>query len=407
MSWIDRLKTATYTGPSGESIDFKYGDVSTAFDKKTSTYSFIDADGTLIQDFGVKNRRYPITAIFSGRDYDREADRFEAILSEAGRGTLDHPFYGRFDVVPVGTISRDDRLASDAGYAAIAVEFWKDLGATYPLPQIAPWLEALQFCEAFINDAAAFFAGALGLDTEGDRVSFSNDVALAVSAVSASLSGVADTTSEVQRQFEAIERSINEGLDVLIGEPLTLGAQISLLIQAPARATNLINDRLSAYGNLTAALLSGDGADVSDQRLDNRAALIDLTVGAAITGQVIASVSGDFFARPQAIAAADFIATQFDQWVGWRDENIPDDTGDAYQQVLEAVSSSVAFLVETSYSLRQERRIILNRTRTPVDLCGELYNALGTDLDLLIKSNDLSGSEIIEIPKGREIVYYI
>jgi len=60
-----------------------------------------------------------------------------------------------------------------------------------------------------------------------------------------------------------------------------------------------------------------------------------------------------------------------------------------------------------SFSLKQERSIVLDRARTIVDISAELYGEVDAQLDFLINSNNLSGSEILEVPKGREIVYYV
>ena len=62
--------------------------------------------------------------------------------------------------------------------------------------------------------------------------------------------------------------------------------------------------------------------------------------------------------------------------------------------------------MEVSFSLVPERRIVLAKARTIVDLSAELYGQVDEKIDFLIRSNDLSGDEIHELPKGREIVYY-
>jgi len=43
-----------------------------------------------------------------------------------------------------------------------------------------------------------------------------------------------------------------------------------------------------------------------------------------------------------------------------------------------------------------------------IPLVAELYGEVDAPLDFFIRSNNLTGDEILlEIPKGREIVYYI
>ena len=83
------------------------------------------------------------------------------------------------------------------------------------------------------------------------------------------------------------------------------------------------------------------------------------------------------------------------------------DTGGSYQQILALVGQTVGFLVAQSFGLAQERRIILDRNRNIVELCAELYNEIDDRLEFFIVSNDFTGSEILEVERGREVVYYV
>ena len=112
-----------------------------------------------------------------------------------------------------------------------------------------------------------------------------------------------------------------------------------------------------------------------------------------------------------ALAVAEIILDTFASIVTWRDNNYESlgfiDTGELYQKLQQSVALVAGYLVQISFSLKQERIIVLDRARTIIDLTAELYGTIDGKLDFLIESNDLTGSEIIEIPKGRKIVYYI
>ena len=129
------------------------------------------------------------------------------------------------------------------------------------------------------------------------------------------------------------------------------------------------------------------------------------------TGSVLSVVNNQFATKTEALEAAETILAQFDALTEWRDDNFTSlgeiDTGTSYQQLLEAVALTAGFLVEISFTLKQERHLILNRNRTIIDLVAELYRSIDDNLDFFITSNNLSGSEILELPAGREIVYYV
>jgi len=440
MSWADRIREAAYNSPNGTRIVFDYENVRKSFDKKTTAFNFPDADGTFIQDMGHTGRRYPLRVFFWGDNHDVQASAFEAALQERGVGKLEHPMYGAVDVVPFGTITQRDDLKTSANQTVIEVTFWETIDLIYPASQSDPASNVLSAVDEYNIAAAAEFEDVTSLDSAVEQSSFKNIYTSLLDNVKSGLQVVADVQEDVQKQFNAINDSINEGIDVLISQPLALAFQTILLIQAPARAianikarlesqANLftsitsgggagggvssVDTRLNSYDNLTDATITGDKAIITpgtDSRNSNEFHTNDLYVSTYVTGSIISVVNNRFTTKTEALEAADFILEQFAEVVAWRDDNFESlgelDVGKAYQQLQEAVAVTVGFLVEISFTLKQERKLILDRNRTIIDLVGELYGSTDDQLDFFITSNSLTGSEILELPKGREIVYY-
>lgn len=414
MSWFDRIREAAYTSPSGQRITFDYEDVRKSVDKKTTAFEFPDADGTFIQDLGHTGRRYPLRIFFWGDDYDNDADIFEIALLERGVGKLEHPIYGTVDVVPFGTITRRDDLKTAANQAIIEVAFWETIGIIYPTSQTDPASNVLTAVDEYNNAAAAEFEEVTDLDSAVEKSSFKNTYQASLNAVKSSLQSVANTQADVKKQFDAINDSINNGIDILVSEPLTLAFQTAIMIQAPARALTNIEARLDGYINLANQII-GNSNNIAVPGLDSRNSndfrTDDLYASTYVTGSIVSVVNNQFTTKTEALEAANIILEQFADLVEWRDNNLQSlseiDTGKAYQQLLEAVALSAGFLVEISFSLKQERRIVLDRDRTIIDLVAELYGSIDDQLDFFINSNDLSGTEIKELPRGREIVYYV
>lgn len=397
MVWQDRIREAAYTSPSGARLPFIYEDVGRSVDKKTTAFTFPDADGTYIQDLGRTGYQYPLRLIFSGDNYDTETAAFEAALLEPGTGVLEHPAYGSIDVVPFGTITRRDDLKTAANQAIVEVTFWETIGIIYPTGQTDAGSAVLDAVTEFNNAIAEQTADNLPLDTAVQRASFKATYTSFLDSVNEGLQPITDAQADVARTFNTIEESINEGIDTLIADPLSLAFQTVLLIQSPARALTDITARLTAYTDLATSITSGTGASVTR----------DLFAMSSVSGSVLSAVNHQFNAKPDALQAATDILDQFDSVVTWRDTNLALDTGESYQQLQEAVALVAGFLVEISFTLKQERRIVLDRARTIVDLSAELYGEVDGQLDFLIASNNLTGSEILELPRGREIVYYV
>ena len=381
MPWNDRLHEAAYTSPNGVRLTFDYENIRRAFDKKTSSFEFPDADGTYVQDTGHSGRRYPMRVFFWGDDYDLDAEAFDALLRERGVGTLEHPRYGTLNVVPFGTVTQREDLKTAANQAIIEVTFWETTGIIYPASQSDPASNVLNAVNEY-NDAAALeFEDVTSLDSAVEKSSFKATYESLINNVRTGLQSIADVQVDVQKQFNAIDSSINESIDVLISEPLNLAFQTILLIQSPARALADIKARLEAYSNLADSLISDQTAASpgNDSVNSNNYHINDLVASTSVTGSVLSVVNNVFTTKTEALESAEFILNQFDDLTVWRDDNFNSlgeiDTGASYQQLLEAVALTAGFLVEISFTLKQERRLILDRNRTVIDLIAQLYTS--------------------------------
>lgn len=455
MSWIDRLRESAYTSPSGLRQVFLYEDVNEEFTKKGAAFDFAGADGTFIQDLGVTGRRYPLLVIFSGTDYDQEAATFMDSIAERGAGSLEHPIYGLKKVVPFGRIRRRDDLKTAANQAIIQLTFFVTLGTIFPTSQSSPAAETLEALEEFKQKSAEAFEELLELDSAVETSTFKSQYQQILDVVSNALQPIADAAAKVQgkiagiteqfaaaqatvsERFNAIKDSINNSIDVLVGQPLTLAFQTIALIKVPGAAFLSITDRLGSYRNLLGNIIDSGIAFLapgSDSRVANSFHTRDLfamsMVTAAVNAVIVTPVSAasstgssqpgsgsaegvnnQFSTKVEALAAAEVLLVMLDEVTVWREDNYESldeiDTGEAYQQMLNSVALAAGFLVDISFSLKQERSVTLTRARTIIDLEAELYGTVDTNLDFLINTNDLTGDEILELPRGREIVYYV
>lgn len=413
MAWTDRIKEAVYISPSGVALRFDFEDVSRSFDKRTAAFETAGKDGTYIQDSGRGGRRFPMKVFLSGANYDLEANAFEAALAERGRGKLQHPLYGTFDVVPFGTISRLDALVTAANQAVITVVFFETTDL-FPTTQGDAGAALAAALDNFNQELAAEIAEDLDLASAVEETTFVDEYEAVLANVEATMRPIAETQEDVRVKFEAVISSIGRGIDVLIDEPLALARQTLRLVQLPGQAATSITARLDGYNNLFQALLGRIGIQEkseSDSRSSNRFHMADMYASGFVTGSVVSVLNHTFETKPEALAAAEVILDQFAELVVWRDDNYASleqvDTGDSYQALQETVALTAGFLVELSFSLKQERRITLTRGRSIIDLVAELYGEVDSKLDFFINSNSLTGSEILQVPAGREVVYYV
>jgi prophage DNA circulation protein len=419
MTWLDRIAQAAYTSPGGTRMSFGYTDVSVEVDKRTAAFEFPGVDGAYIQDNGHGERRFPMTCIFSGPNCDVEAKAFSDLLLERGPGRLDHPLYGRHDVVPFGTVTRRDDLVSAANQTILEVVFWSTLGAVYPSSRVSPKFEVSEAVRLAKPALSGGFARAMNLSTEARRANARLTVQDGLRNIQSALRAAANATESVSREFRDLQAQINFGIDVLIGQPLLLAEQLLNLTTLPARALAGIVSRLEGYRDLLDRMIGSSSSSPGDTatlerivvRLSNDFHTADLIASGALLGSVSSVLENTFTAKPAALEAAEAILAQAGSATAWRDGRYDDleqiDTGEGYQAVQETVALAVGYLVEISFTLVPERAIVLDRPRGLVELCGQLYQSVADErLDFLINTNRLTGSEILELPRGRRVVYY-
>ena len=415
MSWRDRLKEAAYISPSGTRITFDYRDVSRLLQKKTTSFEFPDADGSFVQDLGRAGRRYPLRVSFSGTDYDLVTPIFESALEEKGVGVLEHPLYGTVNVVPFGRITRRDALVTAGNQAIIEVTFFETIKLIYPQSQRDPGSEIAQAINAYNETSSNEFGEEMSVGTTFERVSLQNEYKRLQGFARNVLSPIANSQDDTRRRFDAIFDSINASIVLLTSTPGILAAQNNLFVQAPARARTPILTRISAYQSLIDGIVN-EPTSVKTKTFStippNQFHTDDLFASGYVTAVVVSVINHKFANKPEAIEAADTLLKQFGQVNNWRDENFKSleiiDEGASYQKLQDAVALTAGFLVELSFTLPQERSLLLERPRTIVDLSAELYGEVDdTQLNFFINSNNLTGNEILELPRGREIVYYV
>jgi hypothetical protein len=441
-TWQDRLREAAYRSPSGKRIRFLYEDVGREYSLRGTVFEFPGVDEAYVQRTGNGPRRYPLRCCFSGPQCDLEATAFESALLEPGTGMLSHPVYGDVQVVPYGDVGRRDDLKTAANQSVIECTFWTTVGAIYPTNDAHPQNEVLAAIGNFNVAAAQQFASKTSLVSAANKAATKSTIKGLLKKVGGAFDSVSSSVAEVRSGVKEVTDTINLGMDVLIGKPLLLAQQISNLIQSPARALIGLESRLDGYGRLFDSIFESDAAHPGEridftssllsrrQRVANDFHSSDLFGLNSVAGAVVAVsaqpldedgriVRGPIFTtKPQAIAAAAAIADLLDDVVEWRDGAFEDlgtlpavgndqiDTGEAYQALKQAVALAQGMLIQTSFALVPERSITLDRARTIIDVAAEVYGAVDSRLDFLISSNNLSGSEILELPAGRKILYY-
>jgi hypothetical protein len=219
------------------------------------------------------------------------------------------------------------------------------------------------------------------------------------------LQRVAEGDEDTYNIFQTVDRAIGNSIGRVV-DPGEITGQVSNFIEAPARSrTFQALVRIQVYAQTIDTIINGIILTQNALRLT-----LPYVFG-SVAGSVLSAVNNVFETAPDVFEAADAILAQLDQVTAWSDEKFADldavDVGEAYQALQEAVALAAGYLVQVSFTTAREFKVVLNRNRSVIDLCAEVYGDPDEKLDFFIETNNFTGSELITIPAGREVVYYV
>lgn len=429
-TWRSKLRRGAWIAPSGKRIEFDCFTVERRFQLRGTMFEFDGVNEGYIQRHGIGSRQYPLVCIFSGDTHIWQATAFEDAVCEPGFGTLEHPIYGKFKCLAFGEVGRNNSFTEKINQSAVEVTFWTSTVTPYPTDQINFGNELKNSIDGFNDVAPAQYQRKMNLLNEARRSNAKSTYKSFLRDTSAGYRKISDNLSGIRQEIADTQSLVNKTIDVLIGQPIALARQAVGIAQAPSRALTGIAGRLDGYHDIVLGLISsalsqpgkslaaGNTLISRQIKAQNDLHTADLFVSSSIVGAAAAVQSAEFTSKKDTLQSAESLIQMFEDAVVWRDDQFEFlesnnlsaqqiDTGESFQALQRVVAVATGRLVEISFSLFPERYVVLDRARTVLDLSAELYQRVDNDtIDKMISTNNLSGDEILEIPRGRKIVYY-
>ena len=456
MAWSDEIQEAAYNSPGGKRQTFLYENVSRETDLKTASFVFPELDGALIQSLGLGGRSFPLNCIFSGENCTKDADGFEKLLEERGHGILEHPIYGRINVVPTWKIKRTDNLVSGANESTVEVTFSETLMDKDESVSEAATADKLEAAMDEYEDAAASdFEDNIQIDTIEDKMQLqvvmkaqANSTFKGVEKMTKSapkkkgampsqwlnsakkfINGIVDNIDKIGLYANELARTTiktirypsklaTDALSKLMGYRLMI-RDIANNAKADPFGTKAIANQWAAttlaWGSMVAALSYGIAATAAEQSSGQGAGASSFESSADSAEDDFdfsdSGSSGSFKSRADVLEIAAQITAVFNEYAAYIDsqnkKNAFVDTGETYEKLLKVVTYSLQSLEETAFNLPVTRIITLDRDRQLFELLTELYGKDGFNRqDQFINDHKLTADEIVLIPMGREVRYY-
>lgn len=434
------LTDIKYTSPSGKEFTFVYENVSKETDLKTATFTFPEKDGAYIQSLGRGGRRFPLTCIFTGENCMKKADEFEAALEERGIGSLRHPVYGTRAVVPTGTIKREDGLVTDVNTSVVTITFSETNTDKEVLQSVTESSSEISAAaEVFVDNAIDEFVASVSLDSAPEVLQVETLCKDSAKIICDNIDSYSDMVATKKNfnlndftngAYKAMRKIVNNAT-APINDIRGYAATVLKLMRLPATIVSAPAEIITAYSNMVRDIVKKFKNDpFGDKKVKNQYAVMKLSLQGAICaicegttfacGQSSSSAGGSsgsdgtqdgFTSREDAVNAAEKVEEIFEAVKSKLDEEVGKDvlveTSESYSALLEVYQKTVALVLNTAFSLRKRRVIVLDRDRQLIELLAELYGDVDSHIDEFIIDNNLMMEDLKILPMGKEVAYYV
>lgn len=419
MSYLDRLRPASYIAPSGDEFEFEMDTLSRSGSKKGSTQEIIDSKESISQDQGNKANSFQISAYFKGSDYDIPSDEFYSALEQKytldNPGILKHPRWGDINVFPF-TWTQKEELVKGAMIGRIDITFRKVFPRQYPATDIQSVDEALtniNKMEVISQESAGSFI----TDIAAAASNIAGKIKSAVGIIRNNMKAITATVEAVEDQFLAIQSGIDDLIDDVAGNIFLITAAVQRLIRLPGKIQSSTLDKINGYQDMITQLCENfsDENETSENNLKNNAIMMQIFAGFATAEIAEASSFTDYTIRSESISAIDSIieslgvfTDSFDAAkVGGTADNLFSGDHDFFSLLFDTIARINEVVLSQAFDLAAEKRFILKHNSDAITECYKAYGNVRSDTVLFyIESNNLKNDEFIEIPAGRELVVY-
>lgn len=404
MSWIDKIQSdfVIKTGDSKIYTPF-WLNATKSKEYNISEFNFINIKGSLIDRGQSKGTRYNLELYFQGENHLDISSNFYNSADDRRAWTISHPFYGDLKVQPT-SLNLDN---SDLNVSKITGVVIETLGKVNPSIQVDAKDTIENISEVLNSTNAALFdedvnptPGEINYmnlttnqfyDFNKNLANNNNYYNLFSSATAAVNNAAADTNNailKVQNFINApafFDQSVTTRIEMIDYNLDTL--KTSILNFNPTKNAKRI------YETFTSALLS------------------TLCVATANP------LETDFTTRNEVSYAIGFVNFAYDGYLATLDTlqsgdgSNPSDfipNADNINLLNGLVNFTISNLMRIAFSAKQERTFTLDCDNDVINLTHQFYGKSSDEnITKFMNNNNIGLSEILELKKGREVIYYV
>jgi prophage DNA circulation protein len=433
MTWSERLRpTIEFVSPAGQIFAANWSDNQRSIEKQIGIFSYPKINGSITQDLGSSGITYPLTIFFDGPDNDVEADKFFRASIETGLWRITHPVRGVLNLQLL-TITESISPIASGGVTQFITEWIEPISdsviVTAPeiqakianLIDVVNDVSATQFIDNIIQTSAAA--------TEAVQ----NAVEAVVRVAETNLSPLYESVSEINARVTSVISGIRDNISQPVIDIIALAGQVQNLIELPSLVVTDVEARLDAYSNFIDNVFDDSGEPTVVNKnavLVQEISATSALVSSAQIASTIVILSKDQSSELTAIAVrtranaieiagtvSDLFTTVTDTLDDIQTEYAAEDIdiqyfsqSSSFNDTATIIAQAISYILIAAFDLAIEKRFTLKNPRTPIDLAITEYDGLGEDdsnFNLFIESNGLKANDILLLPAGREVLFYV
>lgn len=413
MSYLDRLRVASYTSPSGVQSTFEFKVLSRSLSHKAAIMELPQQNVADVQDLRMTAPRFALQCIFIGPDYDLAADAYVAALSEyvtpQSPGVLQHPRWGTINVMPLG-ISQTENFTETMGQALVEVEFIKMNAVAYPASATNAASGISADLTAMQNNAAAAVGAGLAPANALDSSVCQTQLSTMANALPAQMAGISSNDPTVGPSLASAISSFVSGLPSAMSNGTALCNSVVAMMQIPAITT--LCPVLLKVQSFSTALSSMIATAVNLPKTVAQAWTHATMFFAGMAGQITASLSGTFTNRGDAVGASLTIQNSLAGVLGsvnMDEANVPGFIAPPgiMAQIKDLANRASAMLMAQSFALATAHYLTLTQEHNLLTLSYLIFGDISdVHLNSLEAWNGFGGDQKFVIPIGTQVVYY-
>jgi len=401
MSWIDNIETVVFTIITGDNKSYtpKWKNATKDVEYNASIFEFVEVEGSLVVRKKPKGRRFDLEFYFDGENAIDLGNNFETSARNSRNWTIKHPFYGDFKCQPL-SLKQDNSALNISKFNVSVIETITSKYPTYT-PIITDRIEEQ------LNITNENQIQALSDSKELDK----NEMLASVNSMDTTFSNII-TSSEELLEFKNLVSEATTEIGLTISTATSILQSVQSIINYPATIEQTIEARFTAFKEVYDNLIMS---------FTNNKNQFEALAGGMIAAMQFSSsnnINDSYETRTRVLIQQENLINTYNDYVEFLDSlqtdradsdysYIPNYIGQESLNTLMNLASSNLF--EIAFEAKQEREYILEDDNNVINLTHRFYGLDKNDVNLnkFISVNNIGLNELLNIKKGRKIIYYV